>query len=65
MREALITALSGVVLAALGWFTSWLKSKAKSKVIEAVMAGAAEPLVKLSVPLVVEIGTGSSWGAAH
>jgi DNA polymerase I len=36
-----------------------------SKVIEAVMAGAAEPLVKLTVPLGVEIGTGSSWGAAH
>jgi DNA polymerase-1 len=36
-----------------------------SKVIEAVMTGAAEPLVKLSVPLGVEIGTGPSWGAAH
>jgi DNA polymerase I len=29
------------------------------------MAGAAEPLVKLTVPLGVEIGTGASWGAAH
>ncbi len=38
---------------------------AASKVIEAVMAGAAEPLVKLSVPLGVEIGVGPSWGAAH
>jgi DNA polymerase I len=38
---------------------------AASKVIEAVMVGAAEPLVKLTVPLGVEIGTGSSWGAAH
>ena len=38
---------------------------AASKVIEAVMAGAAEPAVKLSVPLGVEIGTGPSWGAAH
>jgi DNA polymerase I len=38
---------------------------AASKVIEAVMAGAAEPLVKLTVPLGVEIGTGPSWGAAH
>ena len=38
---------------------------AASKVIEAVMAGAAEPMVKLSVPLGVEIGTGPSWGAAH
>ncbi len=39
--------------------------EAAKKVIEAVMAGAAEPLVKLSVPLSVEIGTGPSWGAAH
>jgi DNA polymerase-1 len=39
--------------------------EAASRVIEAVMAGAAEPLVKLSVPLGVEIGTGPSWGAAH
>lgn len=38
---------------------------AASKVIEAVMAGAAEPAVPLSVPLGVEIGTGPSWGAAH
>jgi DNA polymerase I len=38
---------------------------AASKVIEAVMVGAAEPLVKLSVPLGVDIGTGASWGAAH
>jgi DNA polymerase-1 len=38
---------------------------AASKVIREVMAGAAEPLVKLSVPLGVEIGTGTSWGAAH
>jgi DNA polymerase-1 len=29
------------------------------------MAGAAEPMVALSVPLGVEIGTGPSWGAAH
>ena len=34
-------------------------------VIEQVMAGAAEPHVTLSVPLGVEIGVGSSWGAAH
>lgn len=38
---------------------------AASKVIEAVMANAAEPLVKLTVPLGVEIGIGASWGAAH
>ena len=39
-------------------------AKAK-EVIERVMTGAAEPLVKLTVPLGVEIGTGPSWGAAH
>ncbi|MEE9434278.1 MAG: DNA polymerase I [Sphingorhabdus sp.] len=38
---------------------------AASKVIETVMAGAAEPAVKLSVPLGVDIGTGKSWGEAH
>jgi DNA polymerase-1 len=38
---------------------------AASPVIERVMAEAAEPSVKLSVPLGVEIGTGASWGAAH
>jgi DNA polymerase-1 len=38
---------------------------AASKVIERVMAEAAEPLVKLDVPLGVEIGTGKNWGAAH
>ncbi len=38
---------------------------AASPVIERVMAEAAEPAVKLSVPLGVEIGTGASWGAAH
>ncbi|MFM2098510.1 MAG: polymerase, partial [Pseudomonadota bacterium] len=38
---------------------------AASIVIKQVMANAAEPLVKLDVPLGVEIGTGKSWGAAH
>ena len=38
---------------------------AASEVIERVMAGAAEPSVELDVPLGVEIGTGTSWGAAH
>jgi DNA polymerase-1 len=38
---------------------------AASEVIRSVMAGAAEPLVKLTVPLGVDIGTGPSWGAAH
>ncbi|MFM9977054.1 MAG: DNA polymerase I [Sphingomonadaceae bacterium] len=34
-------------------------------VIRTVMATAAEPLVTLTAPLEVEIGTGTSWGAAH
>ena len=38
---------------------------AASKVIERIMAEAAHPLVKLDVPLGVEIGTGKNWGAAH
>ncbi|MBB5684590.1 DNA polymerase I [Sphingobium boeckii] len=38
---------------------------AAKPVIERVMATAAEPLVTLSVPLGVEIGTDKSWGAAH
>jgi len=38
---------------------------AASAVIERVMAGAAEPAVRLTVPLGVEIGHGHSWGAAH
>jgi len=39
--------------------------EAARPVIEHVMANAAEPLVTLSVPLGIEIGTGPSWGAAH
>ena len=36
-----------------------------SAIIRRVMEAAAEPIVKLSVPLGVEIGHGPSWGAAH
>ncbi len=36
-----------------------------SLVIERVMAEAALPAVKLDVPLQIEIGTGTSWDAAH
>lgn len=39
--------------------------EAATPVIRRVMESAAEPAVVLSVPLGVEIGTGSSWGAAH
>ncbi len=39
--------------------------EAASEVIRKVMAGAAEPAVKLSVPLDVDIGTGKSWDEAH
>ncbi len=34
-------------------------------VIEQIMTGAAQPAVKLSVPLGVDIGIGKSWGEAH
>ncbi|HEX8655620.1 MAG TPA: DNA polymerase I [Allosphingosinicella sp.] len=36
-----------------------------SGVIRRVMESAAEPAIRLSVPLGVEIGTGANWGAAH
>ncbi len=38
---------------------------AASSVIRATMAGAAEPMVQLSVPLDVDIGTGRNWDEAH
>jgi len=38
---------------------------AAAPVIERVMAEAAEPAVKLDVPLAIEIGHGLSWDAAH
>ena len=41
------------------------KAAAAGEVIRSVMAGAAEPALKLSVPLEVEVGTGKSWGEAH
>jgi len=39
--------------------------EAASPIIRDVMEHAAAPLVDMSVPLVVEIGAGHSWGAAH
>ena len=38
---------------------------AASEVIRKAMMGAAEPAIKLSVPLDVDIGTGGSWDDAH
>tara|TARA_R110000782_G_scaffold78276_8_gene155488 strand:- start:147206 stop:150037 length:2832 start_codon:yes stop_codon:yes gene_type:complete len=39
--------------------------EAASAVIRNVMENAAAPLVQIDVPLVVDIGTGTSWGKAH
>jgi DNA polymerase I len=36
-----------------------------AEVIKGVMAGAAEPSIKLDVPLDVEVGWGPNWGEAH
>jgi DNA polymerase-1 len=36
-----------------------------TRVIRQIMERAAEPAIRLSVPLGVEIGTGPNWGAAH
>ncbi len=41
------------------------KAEAAGAVIRAVMSGAAEPALTLSVPLEVEVGIGKSWGEAH
>jgi len=41
------------------------QAEAAGEVIRRVMMGAAEPVLKLSVPLEVEIGVGKSWGEAH
>ncbi|KAB7645586.1 DNA polymerase I [Polymorphobacter fuscus] len=38
---------------------------AVTDVVRAVMANAHRPLIELSVPLGVEIGSGTSWGDAH
>jgi DNA polymerase-1 len=36
-----------------------------AEVIKQVMANAAEPAMRLEVPLVVEVGWGAHWGEAH
>ena len=41
------------------------KEEAIAAVVREVMAKAAEPALKLDVPLDVEVGWGPNWGAAH
>jgi len=41
------------------------REEAAAEVIKRVMANAAEPSLKLDVPLDVEVGWGPNWGAAH
>jgi DNA polymerase-1 len=41
------------------------KEEAAAAVIRHTMAHAAEPAIKLDVPLDVEVGWGPNWGAAH
>jgi DNA polymerase-1 len=41
------------------------REEAAAAVIKRVMANAAEPALKLDVPLDVEVGWGPNWGAAH
>jgi DNA polymerase-1 len=41
------------------------QEQAASEVIKKVMAEAAEPAMKLDVPLDVEVGWGPNWGEAH
>jgi DNA polymerase-1 len=41
------------------------KEEAAAAVVRQVMAHAAEPALKLDVPLDVEVGWGPNWGAAH
>ena len=41
------------------------KEEEAAAVVSEVMANAAEPALKLDVPLDVEVGWGPNWGAAH
>jgi len=41
------------------------EEKRAAEVIKRVMASAAEPAIKLDVPLDVEVGWGAHWGEAH
>ena len=41
------------------------KEEEAAAVVREVMSHAAEPAMKLDVPLDVEVGWGPNWGAAH
>jgi len=41
------------------------REEAAAAAIRDTMARAAEPALKLDVPLDVEVGWGANWGAAH
>ena len=41
------------------------QEEAAAAVIKQVMSNAAEPAIKLDVPLDVEVGWGAHWGEAH
>jgi DNA polymerase-1 len=41
------------------------QEEAAAAVVRETMASAAEPALKLDVPLDVEVGWGPNWGAAH
>jgi DNA polymerase-1 len=41
------------------------QEEAAAAVVRQTMAHAAEPAIKLDVPLDVEVGWGAHWGAAH
>ena len=41
------------------------EAEAAGEVIRGVMVNACAPVLELSVPLVVDVGSGKTWGAAH
>jgi DNA polymerase-1 len=41
------------------------KAAAAGAIIKRVMEEACAPVVEMTVPLVVEVGTGQNWNAAH
>jgi DNA polymerase-1 len=41
------------------------REEESAQVIRGVMSGAAQPAIKLEVPLDIDVGWGMNWGAAH